>query len=380
MSGKDKPRRKKILIACGGSAGHIFPGFSLAEELAERYGNAVRISFITSDSKLARSLLNESGFDFHTLPVEGFKKRTLRENFNFTAGLLISSLKSMKILFKDRPDCFIGFGAYVSGPPFAAASLLGVPTLIHEQNFVLGKANRIMRYFATRIAYSFPKCVRFKKEKTVITGNPIRKGIVKSGNRNNSIDFLGLDRNKFTILVMGGSQGSRMINLTVIDAFKHMENKLREAVQVIHISGSGDYERLGKEYKGIDVRYKLYPFFKDMGVIYDTADMSISRAGSSAIFELCASKIPAVLIPYPFAGGHQVRNAGFLASMNAAIMIEEKSFSGAALYSAIARLLKDGKLRESMKEKAGFLAAPDAARRLADEVGSLAGLNRAGIS
>ena len=369
MRGKDNTNRKKICIACGGSAGHIFPGLTLAEELKRRYSNKVEILFVTSDNKLAQSILQESGFSFYTIPPRG-------QRFAFTSNLFKSSLKSMKIIFSTLPDCFIGFGSYVSGPPFVAASILGIPTIIHEQNAVMGKANRLMRHFATKITLSFPESLKSKKTNIVVTGNPIREAAVRAYDKVSARDFLGISHNKFTILVMGGSQGSQTINSMVLEMFKDMRGELQDKMQVIHISGEKDYERVKGEYQTLDILYKLYPFFNEMGIIYSASDISISRAGASVIFELGIHKIPSILIPYPFAESHQVRNASFFARKGAAIMIEENELSKTSLYSAVVKLMEEENLKESMSERLAELVNTDAAEKLADEVGLLVGLNR----
>lgn len=365
--------KKKICIACGGSAGHIFPGLALAQELVKHYGDNIEISFLTSDNKLGQDLLKESGFDFYTLPVKGLKIISAREGMNFISNLFKGSLKSMRIILSNKPDCFVGFGAYVSGPPFVAASLSGVPTLIHEQNAVLGKANRIMRRFATRVALSFPEEAHLMRRNVVVTGNPIRESASRIRGREIAIEFLGLRQARFTILVIGGSQGSQRINSAAIEAFKNMDRGIKDRIQVIHISGEKDYERLKIAYKDTDILYKLYPFFEGMGIVYDAADISISRAGASAIFELCAHGIPSIIIPYPFAEGHQLRNALYLAERGAAVILEEGGLREMTLRSTILKLMEDKNLRESIREKMGKLANLDAAKRLTNEVGSLIG-------
>lgn len=364
MSDK-KNTKKKICIACGGSAGHIFPGLTLAEELKKRYGPDAEVSFLTSDNELAQSLFKVSGFDFRALPLH--RKGSA---LSFILSLLRGALESARIIFSNRPDCFVGFGSYVAGPPFVVASLLGVPTLIHEQNTVTGKANRIMRHFATRVALSFPEASGESKN-IVITGNPIRKSAAEIRDKTSAIDSLGLSRAKFTILVIGGSQGSRTVNSMASEAFRNMKNQLCDRIQIIHIAGQNDYDRLRKIYRDTDILYKLYPFFKDMGIVYSAADISISRAGASVIGELCLHRIPSILIPYPFAEGHQVQNAKYLAERDAAIIIEEDRLSKTSLLEGIKTLMKKDELRESMRRKMGALTVFDAAKKLADEVDSL---------
>jgi len=368
------PRKKKIFIACGGSAGHIFPGLTLAEEMAMDYGDDVEISFLTTDNDLGKSLLKESSFRFHTLPVKGWGSRSFRGAVRFASGLIKGSLRSIKIIYAGKPDCFVGFGAYVAGPPFVASALLGVPTLIHEQNVSMGKANRIMRAFATKVALSFPAECGVKGSKSVVTGNPIRGSAARIRDRRVSRDLLELDDDKFTLLIMGGSQGSERINAIVLDMLKNTDRETKDKLQVIHMAGRKYYESVKNRYKEVGVLHRVYSFFEGMGVIYSAADVAISRAGSSAIFELCMHRTPSVLIPYPFAEGHQVRNASFLKEKGASFMIEEEGLSEESMRAKILQLMEDGGLRESMKNSMAGLAKPDAAKRLSLEVGRLAGL------
>ncbi len=373
MSDRRKRKQKKIMIACGGTAGHIFPGLTLAEELSRRHRGSVNISFVTSDNSLAQKLLKKSGYHFYTIPVKGLKKRSVLGNIDFMSALFAGAAESVGIVLKEKPDCFVAFGSYVSGLPFMVASLLKIPTIIHEQNMVMGKANRIMRRFATKVALSFPRrSAAVADDKVVVTGNPIRHSAVKGSSREKARIFLGLAVDKFTILVIGGSQGSRAVNSAVIGALKDMDKLLRSKMQIIHIAGEEDYKRLRGEYENIsNLSYKVYPFSSDMGTLYSAADIAVSRAGASAIFELCAHRIPAILIPYPFAEGHQSENAKFLSDRNAAVMMEEKNLCRDSLKYAILRFLEDANLRALMRKKLRNLAIPAAAEKLADEVDAL---------
>ncbi len=367
-------RKKKIVIACGGTAGHIFPGLTLAEEMAKDYGDDVEISFLTTDNDLGRGLLEKSGFDFYTLPVRGWGVRSLRGALDFARGLIGGSLKSMKLMISARPDCFVGFGAYAAGPPFVASSLLRVPTLIHEQNVTMGKANRMMRAFATKVALSFPEERGVSEKKAVVTGNPIRESASRAQDRHIARDLLGMDAEKTTLLVVGGSQGSEKVNTAVLEALFDADGYMKDNLQVIHVTGQKDRDRVIGGYEKVAVPHRLFSFFEGMAVLYGAADIAVSRAGSSAIFELCAHRVPSILIPYPFADGHQAGNASFLRERGAAAMIEEKDLSAASLRTEILRLMRDNGLRESMKGRMAELATSDAARRLSLEVGMLAGL------
>lgn len=368
--------KKKICIACGGTAGHIFPGLSLAGKLAENYGGNIEISFLTTDNEFGRELLKKSGFEFDTLPLRSLKAGSFRETFDSIYSLIIGSLKSMRIIISKRPDCFVGFGAYAAGPPFVASSILGVPTLIHEQNAVMGRANRIMKGFADKVALSFPEETSPRKAKLIVTGNPIRESVLRIHNKKEARNSLGLNPDRFTVLIVGGSQGSRKINEASLNMLKMLSRELKNKMQVIHLSGTIDYEEIKKQYENLDISYRLFPFHEDMSIVFSAADIAISRAGASVIFELCAHRIPPILIPYPFADGHQFYNAAFLEKRGAALVIEERTLREDSLRLAVERLFAGENLRNSIREKMGMIARLDAADKLADEVGNLAGLSR----
>ncbi|MDP3789118.1 MAG: undecaprenyldiphospho-muramoylpentapeptide beta-N-acetylglucosaminyltransferase, partial [Candidatus Omnitrophota bacterium] len=327
------------------------------------------ISFITSDNSLAQKLFGGSGYNFYTLPVKGIKKRSIAGNIDFATSLFTSAIRSMGIVFREKPNCLIAFGSYISGPPFMAASILKIPTIIHEQNMVMGRANRMMRRFATRVALSFPQASDPGKDNMVVTGNPIRQAVMKETSREKARGLLGMALDKFVVLIIGGSQGSRTVNFAAAEAFKDMDRLLRRKIHVMHIAGENNYKRIEAEYQNIgDLSCRVCSFFSDMGTAYSAADVIISRAGASTIFELTSHKIPAILIPYPFAAGHQVENAKFLSDRNAAIMIEEKNLSRESLKYAILRLMEDASLRGLMRKRLENFSAADAAEKLADEV------------
>jgi len=368
--------RKKILIACGGSAGHIFPGLTLAREMNRCYGGEVDISFLTTDNELGRSLLGESGFRFRTLPVRGARGCSFREAAGFAYGMLKGSFMSLRLIRSEKPDCFVGFGAYAAGPPFLASLLLKVPTLIHEQNVSMGRANRIMRNFATKVALSFPEECMPVKPGTVVTGNPIRRSALKTDDKKASRRALGLEEGRFTLLATGGSQGSGRINGIVPEALERGGAAIRDSLQVIHLAGKKDMGSVNKKYESMGIIHRVFSFFNDMAVIYSAADAAVSRAGSSAIFELCARGIPTILIPYPFAGGHQIRNASYLRKRGAAIVIKESELTEERLSSSIACLMRDKENITAMKKAMAGLAVSDSAERLSLEVGRLAGLSK----
>jgi len=384
MSGKPKEKNKKICVVCGGSAGHIFPALALAEEIKNIYADRAELLFVTSENRLALDILKKSAFAFRTLPLHRKEARPfgggtgslfqdLRRGALFVSGLIKAFFRSAMIIFRFRPDCIVCFGSYIAVPPFAAGLIMGAPILIHEQNAVMGRANRLMSRFADKVALSFP--AEAVSRNAVVTGNPVRQRAAGAREKSDALALLGLRCDRLTLLVIGGSQGSRTVNEAVIGMFREMGADLKKGLQVIHLCGDRDRENLEGGYGALDVLCRVYPFFEDMGLLYSAADISISRAGASVICELCAHRMPAVLVPYPYAGGHQLRNARFLEKRQAAVVAEESGLLKMSLLRHTQTLVSDEGARKRMGEKIGAVVSPDSGRRLALQAGALAGLD-----
>jgi len=383
MSGKRKEQTKRICIACGGSAGHIFPGLVLARQLVNHHGNRVDISFLTSSNKLARAIFEENHFRWYAMPTRYQHMPTAdqtsqwviqRHRLLFMGSLLKNFLRSFRIMLTNRPHCFVGFGSYLAGPPFITSLILCIPRIIHEQNAVMGKANRIMQYLATKVAVSFPCRNGEKKSNIVYTGIPLREEALTMRDKKAALESLQLRQDRHTLLVVGGSQGSRKINTVVLQMCGLMNSNMRSLIQVIHITGEHDYRTVQKGYEELCIVSRVYPFFKNMGVVYSAADVAISRAGASTLFELCAHSVPVILIPYPHAESHQLENAHVLESQGAAIVLTEERLSDISLLDKFIRLINNDRERATMAEKMKVFKTEEAAKLLAEEVGMLAGL------
>ena len=257
-------------------------------------------------------------------------------------------------------------GSFSGGPFVAAAKLKSLPVLIHEQNVVPGRANRISAYFADKIATSFDATADFFPEsagrKIVCTGNPVRKEIL-------ALQPVPLTKwNRFTILVMGGSQGAHAINMVFVEAASALD---KDRFEILHLAGKDDYEILLREYRKLSIKSKVFEFLDDIAQAYAAADLVISRAGAMTLTEIVSLGMASILIPYPYGDSHQKANAQVLKNAGAAIVIEEKALTGERLLEAIKGLSANRAKLDEMKKASSGLARPDAAQGLAREVLSL---------
>jgi len=358
----------KIIIACGGSGGHIFPGIALARELAERDGRN-DILIVCSMRPFDREILAKSGCSFEAIPCCPYAA-TINpvKIFTFLISLFSSLFASLSLLRRYRPDCVAGFGGFVSVPVVFAAWILKIPRLIHEQNVIAGMANKTISLVADRVAVSFADTERFfSKEKVIDLGNPLRKslfGIDKKKARRE----LGLNREGLILLILGGSQGARFINKVTIDAITGMSEDAKRIIQLIHITGRCDYDYVKDKYSKSNIKSRVFPFLDEIGNAYAAADLVIARAGATTIAELTCLGKPSILIPYPEKRVHQLENANFLSGKKASVTIEEKGLSAMRMREAISGLSTDLAGLEEMAGNSKRLGRPDAASRLAEEV------------
>jgi len=360
------------MIAAGGSGGHIFPAIALGRSLSALDKDA-DIMYIGSDKALDRRMFEKEGVTFRTLSANKLA-------YKFSPGMVIVCFRLLADIFKAlsmvlsyRPDVVIGFGGYVSFPVILAAGLVGIPTVAHEQNVMPGRANKLLFKFVSKIALSFEEtkdAMGRYAGKCVLTGNPIRSEISKS-DRSSGVKRFGLDGNKLTMLVMGGSQGAGFLNRTFIDAISMMDPGSKRSIQVIHITGVKDYGWALKVYEGLGIDYRVYSFLDRIEEAYAPADLVVTRSGASAIFELAFLKKPMILIPYPYAMSHQLDNARIFARRGAAILAEEKGLNAGVFSDLILGLIKDGDKMKSLGEAAHRLAVGQASDNLAREVTAL---------
>lgn len=362
--------RMKVLITAGGSGGHIFPAIALARRLKEK-NDGIEIMFLGSKKELDRRIFEKERFRFSLISSNKLPYGISIAIIPFLARLFFDIVKTLFIIAAYRPGLVVGFGGYVSFPGILTARMFGIPTLVHEQNVVPGRANRVLFRLADKVALSFERTKKYLEtdigKKVVLTGNPIRQEILKD-DRMMGIRRFGLEASKFTILVIGGSQGAHAINEKFIKAVCLIDEGARSSMQVIHITGIKDYEWAVKEYSMAGrPDHRVYSFIDRIEEAYSAADLVVTRAGASAIFEIAAFGRAMILVPYPFAMSHQSENAREFSANNAAIEIEEKDLSGEVFKDKILNLAGDRARLKSIGESARRLAIPAASDNLARE-------------
>ncbi|MCM8760657.1 MAG: undecaprenyldiphospho-muramoylpentapeptide beta-N-acetylglucosaminyltransferase [Candidatus Omnitrophica bacterium] len=359
----------KIIIAAGGSGGHIFPAIALGRAIRAK-DNDADILYIGSDKSLDKRIFEKEGVNFFVLSANKLPYRPSVALIPFFAKLFSDVWRSLVILSAQKPDVVVGFGGYISFPVLLAARLKGIRSVIHEQNVVPGRANSVLFRFADRIVLSFEETRPYlgrNAAKAAFIGNPIRTERFKD-DRSWGIRRFGLDINKFTVLVIGGSQGSHALNRTFIDSLFSLHPSVRRSLQVIHITGVKDYEWAISAYSETGIDYRVHSFVDRIEEAYSASDLVVTRSGASAIFELAFLGKPMILIPYPFAMSHQTENALVFSRKGAAVHIDEKDLSAESFARAIEGLFNDRKALKNLGQAARQLAIPGASELMAQEV------------
>lgn len=348
----------RIIVTGGGTGGHIYPAVSVANSLIDKGNNLL---YIGSRGGLEGRIVPREGIPYREVSAYYLPRKI---SFKLILSIFKTSLgfiESRRIIKDFNPDVVLGTGGFAAGPVVLAASLMGIPTIIHEQNVYPGFTNRLLSYFSRKIALNFEDAVNYfpekTKNKTVVTGNPIRRSILTT-TREQGLKKLNLKAGKKTLLVFGGSQGSLSINRAMVEVYKNFKDA--SWLQVIHITGDKNYKLLMDDLKkiGIDpqkhANYIIKPYLDHMEWAYAVADLIVYRAGATGIAEITAKGIPAILIPYPYAAGnHQEYNARSLEKSGAALVINDRDLDGEILTGKINLLFNDEeKLKKMAKESA----------------------------
>lgn len=366
-----------MILAAGGSGGHIFPSTALAAELEKMPGR--EISFVSSRRRLDRNMLKGTAHPCFFLSANPMPRGARPVKWVvFTAKLIADLTAAVFIVLRVRPDVVVGFGGYSSGAIVLAAKLLGVKVIVHEQNFFPGRANRMLGCIADRIAVSFEGSARYfgrHGTKTVCTGNPLRPEIL-NGNRPEAAKRLGISPETSTVLIMGGSQGSSFLNTTAAEAARIVHKKLDGKVQFVHLTGIKDHDKVMDFYAGNGIAGKVISFLDRIDDAYAASDLAVSRAGAAAIFELAFYARPMILVPYPNPRNNQRSNAEYFTAAGAAVCREEKDLTADGLAGEVLRVLTDSRRRDNISRALRGLSVPDASGKLAEEVVALAGQHR----
>jgi UDP-N-acetylglucosamine--N-acetylmuramyl-(pentapeptide) pyrophosphoryl-undecaprenol N-acetylglucosamine transferase len=362
-------RNKKYLFAGGGTGGHLFPALAIADEIKKIQPDA-DILFVGTKNKIEARVVPQKGYKFCTIWISGFQRSLRITNLLFPIKVIVAMLQSLNILKKFLPDLVIGTGGYVAGPVLYMASMLGIKTVIHESNSYPGVVTRLLSNRMTKVFLTFEETKKWLKnmENSEITGNPTRD-VLENVNRKESLEFFGLEENKKTLLIFGGSLGSASINNAII---KIIEKLITKNIQVIWQTGASDYERIRKELAGIKVVTStgvlLTKFIDRMEFAYAAADVIISRAGATTIAELTRLGKAAILVPYPHAAAdHQTLNAKTLVNAGAAMMLTDNELND-KLENAAMFLINNEDVRRSMSEKSKNLGQPHAGYNITQKI------------
>jgi UDP-N-acetylglucosamine--N-acetylmuramyl-(pentapeptide) pyrophosphoryl-undecaprenol N-acetylglucosamine transferase len=356
---KDVIEPFNILITGGGTGGHLFPGIAIAESFLEKNPKN-RILFVLTGNPFEKKVLREKNFTFETVTASGIKGMSALKKLKSISSIPRGIFESRKIIKRFKPDLAIGMGSYSSGPVLMAAWLSGIKIVLHEQNIKPGITNRFLSGFAKRVYVSFRHTnTGIARSKVRFTGNPVRQNILECSKSHKKTDRMD-DTSKFTVLVLGGSQGAHSINMAVAEALAFLKNP--NDFIFIHQTGQKDEHEIKKTYKRIGVDSIVEAFFDNMGSIYQKADLIICRAGATTVAEVTAMGKCSIFIPYPHAADdHQTLNAKSVTDADAAEIILESALSGKALAEKIEALATDPVKRKTMAENSKSIGNPDAA-------------------
>lgn len=357
---------QKVIISGGGTGGHVFPAIAIANAL-RRVSPDIEILFVGAKGKMEMEKVPAAGYSIVGFDIQGFNRSSLLKNISLPFKMINSLLKARKVIKDFKADIAVGVGGYASGPLLMMANLMGLPTLIQEQNSFAGKTNKSLGSKAKKVCVAYEGMEQFfPAEKVLLTGNPIRRTSVDiEGKKGEGLVSFGLEAGKKTILVTGGSLGAGTLNDCVKQAFE----KFKEAdVQVIWQCGSYYHETLNKEIQNLPYNVKMMPFLQRMDYAYAAADLIIARAGAGTISELCVVGKPVILVPSPnVAEDHQTKNAIALVNKHAALMVRDVEAREKLVDEAIA-LLRDENRMNLLAENIKKLALLDADDVIAHEI------------
>lgn len=358
-----------MVIAGGGTGGHLFPGIAVAEEFRKRDGQT-EIMFIGTDKGIEARVIPREGYTIRFLKAEGVLGKSLFKKLSALFKMLTSVIGARALFNESRPDIVVGTGGYVSVGPVLAARMMSIPTLILEQNLVPGLANRMLARIVDAIAVTYHESLDFlPRMKTRLIGNPIRQGILK-GRREDALELFSLESERLTIFISGGSMGASRINHAMIEALNVLLD-MRDDVQFLHQTGEKDYEKMRTQYRDMGYHAMVVPFIYQMAEAYAVADLVISRAGATTLAEITALGKPSILVPYPHAGGHQEFNAQKLYEIGGCEVIKDHDLIGVTLAATIRKICRREELRSEMRQHSRALGRPDAAQKAVDMAVSL---------
>lgn len=357
-------KKLKFIVSGGGTGGHIYPAIAIANELKSRFPDA-EFLFVGAKDKMEMQKVPQAGYKIEGLWIAGLQRKLTVQNMMFPFKLISSLWESRQIINKFKPDVVIGTGGFASGPLLQVANSRNIPTLVQEQNSYPGITNKLLSKKANKICVAYDNLERFfPKEKIVLTGNPVREDLLNIENKKEeAIAHFNLDRNKKTLLVLGGSLGARRINQLIE---KEIYNIVSKDIQVIWQCGKfyiNEYKHFsdGKNVQVLD-------FIDRMDLVYAAADFVISRAGASSVSELCLVGKPTIFIPSPnVAEDHQTKNAKAIVDKNGAILLKENELDE-KFETTFSNLISNESLQKELSQNIKSLAKPNATKDIVEEI------------
>lgn len=361
----------RVLMAGGGTAGHLFPCVAVAEELTAVQPDA-SVLFIGARGRVDEQILRERDLAHELIDAQPLPYRLSLEAVRGAVALLRSVRQSRAIIRRERPHVVFSTGGYVGASVGIAARLARVPLVLHAADALPDRGNRLLARWASAITLGFQQAAGDLRGDVIVTGNPVRREVA-GARPEEGVRELGLDPARPTLLVTGGSQGARRINFAVLEALDALLEDV--GAQVVHLSGSLDYETLRAETSGRDespAAYHLIEHLPNPGPALAAADLAVTRAGAGSLAELCLHAVPMIVVPYPHAGGHQRLNAEPLAESGAAEIVPDGQFTASRLLQLVRGILGDDERRAAMADAALAAAHPGAAAHIAEVVQGVA--------
>ncbi len=362
-------RSRRVVVAGGGTGGHLYPGIAVARELqAQQPGTTV--TFAGTARGIESRVVPREGFELDVIRSGGLKGKSLGTRLRGAALLPLSALDAWRLVSRRKPDLVIGVGGYSSGPVVATAALRGIPTLLLEQNAVPGLTNRLLAPVVRAAAVTYESTLPFFRDKGFVAGNPVRAEFLRQPPDHRLDTAPGA---ALRVLIFGGSQGARAINVACVEAAPKLAASATP-LTVTHQTGERDLEMVREGYRHAGLDARVEPFLYQMDREMRDADLVICRAGATTLAEITASGKPAILIPLPTAtDDHQRKNAEVLASAGAAEVIDQRELSGSRLAVRVMAMAADPAGRRAMSEAARALARPEAARTIVARAVALMG-------
>jgi UDP-N-acetylglucosamine--N-acetylmuramyl-(pentapeptide) pyrophosphoryl-undecaprenol N-acetylglucosamine transferase len=356
-------KNPRFIISGGGTGGHIYPAIAIANELKSRFPEA-EFLFVGAKDKMEMQKVPQEGYAIKGLWIAGIQRKITLDNAMFPLKLISSLLNSFKIIKNFKPDVVIGTGGFASGAVLKVASMLGIPTVIQEQNSYPGITNKLLAKKANKICVAYENLERFfPKDKMILTGNPVRQDLINEASKSEAISYFKLDANKKTLLVLGGSLGARRINQLIE---KELDFLLSQNIQIIWQCGKlylNDYSKYNEK-----DNVQVVAFIDRMDLVYAAADVVISRSGASSVSELCIVGKPTIFIPSPnVAEDHQTKNAKAISDKNGAILIKESELE-VQFETIFSDLISNESKQLELSQNIKKLALPNATKQIADEI------------